>query len=101
MPRGTAHDLVGLLLRNGRSLILRTDDGGEWRLDAPSGAGKLVGRRVRVTGTRDGFDLLAVRSFEAVDGHIGGHKSAARVPSVRASVIRRCTSALFPNRSPR
>lgn len=60
IPRGTAHKPVGLLLRHGASLILRVDDGGEWRLDAPARAGKSVGRRVRVTGVREGFDLLAI-----------------------------------------
>ena len=100
MPRGTAHDLVGLLLRDGRSLILRVDDGGEWRLDAPSGAGSLVGRRVRVTGTRDGFDLLAVRSIEAAVRHVGGTVDPiGRTPSVAPGVLRRCMLALFPNRS--
>lgn len=61
MPRGTRHELTGLLLRHGPTLILRVDGGGEWRLDAPTRAWRLVGRRVSVTGMRDGFDLLGVR----------------------------------------
>ena len=54
-----------MLLAHGRTLVLRVDDGGEWRLDAPARAWSLVGRRVTVTGTRDEFDLLAVSSMEA------------------------------------
>lgn len=64
MPRGSRHELAGMLLAHGRSLVLRVDDGGEWRLDAPARAWSLVGRRVTVTGTRDDFDLLAVSNME-------------------------------------
>lgn len=61
MPLGSSHDETGLLLREGRFLILRRDDGGRWRLDADPDAEKLLGRRVRVEGVRSGFDLLDVR----------------------------------------
>nr|WP_235600939.1 DUF5818 domain-containing protein [Sphingobium sp. AM] len=39
-------------------------DGGEWRLEILQRHRHLFGRRVRVSGTRDGFDLLAVDSIE-------------------------------------
>ena len=65
MPRGTPHHEVGLLLELGGGLVLEHDDGGIWRLDAPWRVRRLLGRRVRITGERDGFDLLAVLSIEA------------------------------------
>jgi hypothetical protein len=64
MPRGTQHDETGLLLRDGRFLVLQRDDGGRWRLDADPAALGLLGRRVRVQGTRSGFDLLDVRRID-------------------------------------
>lgn len=101
MPRGTAHELVGLLLRDGRSLVLRVDDGGEWRLDAPGRAWRLLGRRVRVTGTRDGFDLLAVRSIDG-GGQPAATGSADPISGIRIlaqRMARRFMSVLFSNRS--
>lgn len=64
MPRGSRHELTGMLLAHGQSLTLRVADGGERRLDVPARAWSLVGRRITVTGTRDDFDLLAVASME-------------------------------------
>lgn len=66
MPKGTRHELVGLLLEDGGHLTLRVDDGGHWRLEAPRRVQKLVGRRVEVIGLRDGFDLLSVKSAKAL-----------------------------------
>ncbi|WP_353739207.1 DUF5818 domain-containing protein [Sphingomonas sp. NIBR02145] len=57
MPLGVALSLEGLLLEDGRHLYLRMDDGGGWRIEAGWSARKLVGQRVRIEGTRDGFDL--------------------------------------------
>lgn len=64
MPRGSTHGETGLLLREGRWLVLARDDGGRWRLDADADAERLVGQRVRVHGVRAGFDMLDVRSIE-------------------------------------
>jgi hypothetical protein len=64
MPRGTQHDETGLLLREGRFLVLQRDDGGRWRLDVDSATVALLGRRVRVQGIRSGFDLLDVQRIE-------------------------------------
>lgn len=64
MPLGAAYEESGLLLREGRGLVLCPDAGGTWRLDASREAGKLIGRRVRVRGLRAGFDLLDVQSIE-------------------------------------
>jgi hypothetical protein len=50
----------GLLLQGGSGLILRRDDGGQWRLDAPRKASRLIGRRVTIKAKRSGFDLLDV-----------------------------------------
>lgn len=64
MPRGTMHDETGRLSEQDGRWSLRRDGGGTWRLDlgplVTLKARRLVGRRVRIFGTRDGFDLLAV-----------------------------------------
>lgn len=54
------HDETGLLLRGTSGLVLSRDGGGFWQLDAPRSAEALVGRRVRITGQRIGFDRLSV-----------------------------------------
>jgi hypothetical protein len=64
MPLGTRHTETGVLLIEGPDIVLDRDGGGRWRLDAPRSAMKLVGQRVRITGIRDGFDLLAVETIE-------------------------------------
>lgn len=68
MPRGSRHIETGHLLEGRHGLVLRRDEGGEWRLDAPPRARRLLGRRVRIDGIRDGFDLLAVTAIEPVNG---------------------------------
>ena len=60
MSLGSKHDEEGVLLCERGVLVLRRDAGGRWRLEADRDAERLVGRRVRVKGTRVGFDLLAV-----------------------------------------
>ncbi len=67
MPIGSEHDETGRLLREGPSLILQRDDGGRWRLDLDPGDRAMLGRRVRVHGTRSGFDGLAVRRIELAE----------------------------------
>ena len=75
MSRGTRHDLIGMLLRrgDGGGLVLDVPGGGTWRLDlgvvAAWRARRLVGMRVRITGVRDGFDLLAVETVAAAPRH--------------------------------
>lgn len=64
MPLGAAHDETGLLLRERHWLILQRDDGGRWRLDADPAIERYLGRRVRLTGERSGFDRLAVQSID-------------------------------------
>ncbi len=66
MPMGTPHEIEGLLMEQQGGLVLDVRDGGTWRLDAGWRARRLLGRRVRVTGTRDGFDLLAVTTIKAI-----------------------------------
>ena len=60
MPRDSQHEETGQLAIERAQLVLRRDKGGAWRLDAPRKAWKLVGQRVRVTGTRADFDLLEI-----------------------------------------
>lgn len=60
MPIGSQHIETGLMLKNGQNLILERDAAGRWWLDASRKASRLAGRRVRVQGIRDGYDLLAV-----------------------------------------
>ncbi len=68
MSRGTHHEVVGMLLRDRHDLVLDVRDEGTWRLDlgwrVMWRARRLIGFRVRVTGVRDGFDLLAVETIE-------------------------------------
>lgn len=64
MPRGTRHDLTGLLLSRDSCPVLRMDDGGEWRLEITRRHRHLLGTRVQISGTRDGFDLIAVERIE-------------------------------------
>ena len=64
MPRGSHHDKTGLLLEDRGQLSLSCDAGGTWRLDAPTAATRLKGRRVRVVRTRADFDLLDVTKIE-------------------------------------
>lgn len=60
MPRGTTHNIDGLLLSGNFYPVLRVDGGGQWRLDLPAKFRKLIGKRVRVEGTRSEFDMLDV-----------------------------------------
>jgi hypothetical protein len=67
MPLGVDLNLEGLFLEDGRHLFLRTDDGGGWRIEADWSARKLLGRRVRIEGRRDGFDLVTAKRIVPVD----------------------------------
>lgn len=67
MPLGSEHVEDGLLLREGRWIVLMRDDGGRWRLDLHRRDEALVGRRVRVHAVRSGFDLLDVRRIGLAD----------------------------------
>lgn len=62
MPQRTRHNETGILLTERGRLVLARDDGGIWLLDAGWRTRRHLGRRVRITGIRDGFDLLAVTS---------------------------------------
>jgi hypothetical protein len=66
MPKGTTHRETGILVKDGFTLFLRTDNGGHWRLDADFRTLRFIGKRVTVQGVRDGFDLLAVTGIKAV-----------------------------------
>ena len=63
MPIGSKHDETGVIGSEAGHLVLLRDDGGRWRLDAPHNASQHIGRRMRVTGTRSGFDLLDVSTM--------------------------------------
>ncbi|MEG8038488.1 DUF5818 domain-containing protein [Sphingomonas sp. LR60] len=68
MPRGTRHVLTGTLRRTRFGHALDMDGGGVWQLDVGwLAAWRLCGRRVRVEGTRSGFDLLDVRRMTSAD----------------------------------
>lgn len=70
MPHGSRHEEMGWLNESAGQLLLRRDEGGRWRLDVGLWLGwrtrKLIGKRVRITGRRSGFDLLDVTSIEAI-----------------------------------
>ena len=60
MARYRQITLEGLLMREGRQLVLRMADGGQWRLLALGKQDHLLGRHVCVEGARDGHDIVAV-----------------------------------------
>ncbi|WP_311270362.1 DUF5818 domain-containing protein [Sphingobium sp. WCS2017Hpa-17] len=64
MPRGSCHDLTGILLDDGLYPILHVSDGGKWRLDISGSFRHLLGHKVRVQGTRSEFDMLDVDRIE-------------------------------------
>ena len=64
MPMGSRHDEIGLLRWDRGTLILLRDEGGRWRLETGRRAEAMVGQRVRIVGTRVGFDLLAVSKID-------------------------------------
>ncbi|WP_264592690.1 DUF5818 domain-containing protein [Sphingobium sp. B1D7B] len=66
MSRNSKYALAGLVLQDGVKVILRVDDGGEWCLAPERSFSYYLGRRVRVSGTREGFDLLSVISIEPI-----------------------------------
>lgn len=66
MSRGSRHDLIGLVLQDGKRTILRVEDGGEWHLDPDRSFSRYLGRRVSVRGTREGFDLLSVDKISLI-----------------------------------
>lgn len=63
MSIGSTHDEVGVIEVEAGELVLRRDDGGRWRLDAPVRADLYLGQRMRVRGMRSGFDLLDVTAI--------------------------------------
>lgn len=67
MPLGSRHELAGLLYKARRGYELHVADGGVWHLDVDRRASELLGSRVALSGTRTGFDLLAVEEL----GRIG------------------------------
>ena len=60
MPIGSRYRLEGQLRNARRGLLVQVDDGGVWALDADPDAKALVGKRVKVEGTRSGFDRIDV-----------------------------------------
>ena len=71
MPIGSHHVETGWLNDDAGQLVLKRDGGGRWRLDVSLltrwQSRHLIAKRVRVTGIRDGFDLLAVRAITSLD----------------------------------
>lgn len=66
MSRGKHYEEVGILLREGRDVVLARDGGGQWRLDTHASTEAFLGRRVRVRGMRAEFDLLDVISITSL-----------------------------------
>ena len=68
MPRGSTHQLTGLLVSDPCGFALEVEGGGRWRLDVDdySSAARLRDRRVTVMGVRAEFDLLEVKSIIAL-----------------------------------
>ena len=70
MPNGSRHKETGWLNEQNGQLILHRDEGGRWRLEVGMLLGwrtrKLIGKRVRIHGIRCDFDVLDVRTMEAI-----------------------------------
>lgn len=66
MSKGSMYDLTGVLMRGDRGLVLVMAGGGAWRLDPPllCRTERMLGQRVRVIGTRSGFDLIDARTID-------------------------------------
>ncbi|MDR7154852.1 hypothetical protein J2W40_001667 [Sphingobium xenophagum] len=64
MSLGAAHEETGILLEVGVYPVLRTEGGGQWRLDPSCRYRHLIGQRVRVFGTRAAFDVLDAKRIE-------------------------------------
>lgn len=64
MSLGTRYELTGILLEQRGELVLEVAGGGSWRLDVGRKARRLIGVRVNIIGTRDGFDLLGVKQIK-------------------------------------
>ena len=60
MPIGSRYRLGGQLSKARRGLLVHVDDGGVWALDADAAVDALVGKRVKLEGTRSGFDRIDV-----------------------------------------
>ena len=60
MPLESRNDDEGVLAMEEGFPVLLRDDGGRWRLHMSRRYRNLIGRRVYVTGVRDGFDWLTV-----------------------------------------
>jgi hypothetical protein len=65
MARSRPIILEGLLMQEGRQLILQMADGGQWRLLALGRQAHLLGRHVRVEGVREDHDIVAVDKITA------------------------------------
>ena len=66
MPRGSHHDETGYLDHDGRAYGLLREDGGRWLVQIPRRAKGLVGQRVRIVGTRIGYNVLDVTSIRSL-----------------------------------
>ncbi|MDR2856362.1 MAG: DUF5818 domain-containing protein [Novosphingobium sp.] len=67
MPRGTRHVITGILRPGPLGYSLEMNDGGIWQLDVSGSAHSYLGRKVRVEGTRAGFDLIDVHRIEPAE----------------------------------
>lgn len=65
MPVSGPVEAVGTLGKSRRGYVLNTDGGGHWDLGHVSGVQRLVGCRVRVEGSRCGFNAIACRRLWA------------------------------------
>jgi len=66
MPRGTVHDVTGVLSLSKLGLVVEMPEGGFWIVEAPwRRTSHLIGKMVRVIGVREGFNLLVVKTMVA------------------------------------
>lgn len=69
MALGQVYTLEGQLLdcHAPGLLALRVDGGGTWQLDGPRRMWRYVGRKVQITGTRSGFNMIDVNHLVVAD----------------------------------
>ena len=87
--------MTGLILRDPPGVVLRTDDGGHWRLDGVDRVEEFVGRKLRVAGVRSAFDRLEVDSIDGESIPRGERLLAADLGLVAVLVGLALVSALY------
>lgn len=90
MPISEPVEAVGKLGKNRQGFVLNTDGGGVWELGYVRGAGPLLGCRVRVEGTRCGFNAIACDRLWR-EGELRPRHPMVSVGAIFVSVLFACS----------